>query len=214
MAGDEFPRAALTADVTLFRYVDGRLEILLIQRGHDPYKGRWALPGGFVDAEENPEAGARRELEEETGVVASWLMPIGGFGDVGRDPRGRTVTLTYLTVLDDAAPIAGDDADDTRWADPRDPPPLAFDHDQMVATALERLGAAVSDPRWLPRLLPARASWTEIHRRLCAFTGQPLEEAALRARVDALGLLRPAGDGLLELDPGALRALPARRLPF
>ncbi|MQY14994.1 Bifunctional NMN adenylyltransferase/Nudix hydrolase [Streptomyces sp. RB5] len=125
-----------TADVVTVTG-DGRL--LLIERGWDPFEGRWALPGGHVDPGETSRAAAARELEEETGVrvVPEELRQIGVWDQPGRDPRGRYVTVAYLAVVPaDTAAVAGDDARTARWWSPEGLPPLAFDHADIIAATL------------------------------------------------------------------------------
>ncbi|WP_333734572.1 NUDIX hydrolase [Streptomyces sp. IBSBF 3010] len=122
-----------TADIVVTR-TDGH--VLLIQRGWDPHKGMWALPGGHVDAGETSRAAAARELAEETGVYAApdELEQIGVFDQPGRDPRGRYVTVAYhLTVIPGTPVEAKDDAVAVRWAPLDDLPPLAFDHADILA---------------------------------------------------------------------------------
>jgi 8-oxo-dGTP diphosphatase len=133
-------------DITLFTLSHGRLMTLLIRRKHDPYAGRWAFPGGFVDMDEDLVDAARRELEEETGVAGVALEQLRTFGALGRDPRTRVITVAYMAFLDpDQArslhPRGGDDAAEARWWDACKPPPLAFDHDQILNYALEQLRA-------------------------------------------------------------------------
>ena len=139
----EYPRPALTADVAVFRRHGETYEVLLVYRGIEPHKDRWALPGGFVNEWELPEDAARRELAEETGVVLDGDVVLAGvFGRPGRDPRGWTVTAGYAVLLETLAPAlcAGDDAAQASWAPLRDLPPLAFDHDEIVQAAVEALG--------------------------------------------------------------------------
>lgn len=135
-----FPRPAVTADVVLLAPGEGDLEVLLVERGHDPFAGRWALPGGFVDQDEPLEAAARRELEEETGLAVGALEQLGAYGDPGRDPRGHVVTVAYLALVRAAEhrPRAGSDAASARWWPVAALPPLAFDHDRVIADALAR----------------------------------------------------------------------------
>jgi 8-oxo-dGTP diphosphatase len=144
----DFPRPAFSCDVVVFSGSDEGRKVLLIRRGTEPFKGCWALPGGFVDEGERPVAAARRELAEETGVI--WegpLVPIGTFGDPGRDPRGWTVSAGYLADLGDEEPlvVGADDAAEARWFAVGDlPVPLAFDHDEIVEAALWRIRCACS----------------------------------------------------------------------
>ena len=115
--------------------------VLLIRRGHEPFAGSWALPGGFVDPEENLEQAARRELVEETGVTTPAMRQIGAFGDPYRDPRGRAISVAFLAVLDAAPPArAGDDAAAARWFPiDRLPRRLAFDHAAILAAGISLL---------------------------------------------------------------------------
>ncbi len=132
----------MTGDVVAVRTVEGRREVLLVRRGRPPFLGDWALPGGFLDPFEPPEDAARRELAEETGLGwAGDLVPLGAFGREGRDPRGWTVAVAYLAVLEDpdVAVSGGDDADEAAWWPLDEPPPLAFDHDEILEAARSHL---------------------------------------------------------------------------
>jgi 8-oxo-dGTP diphosphatase len=139
----EHPRPAVTVDIILF-YHDGQgMEVLLVKRARDPFKGRWAFPGGFVDENEPLEAAAARELEEETGLRNIRLEQVGAFGDPGRDPRGHTVSIAFTALLENRDKAkAADDAEDARWHSVTRPPRLAFDHKKILALALERVSAA------------------------------------------------------------------------
>jgi 8-oxo-dGTP diphosphatase len=135
-----YPRPSLTVDVALVtRDADPR--VLLIQRKADPFAGKWALPGGFVDENERLIDAARRELKEETGVEQADLEQLHTFGDPGRDPRGWTVSVVFLAraTLDQLKPVAGDDAAAVGWFPLSEPPPLAFDHADIVARVRHRL---------------------------------------------------------------------------
>jgi 8-oxo-dGTP diphosphatase len=137
-----YPRPAFTADVVLFGLRNDKLHTLLIRRRHEPFAGTWALPGGFVDADEPVELAARRELREETGVAnVKALDLVGVYGDPGRDPRGWTVSAAYLALvkIEDHAAAAGDDAAEVAWHPARRPPPLAFDHRTILKQAITLL---------------------------------------------------------------------------
>jgi 8-oxo-dGTP diphosphatase len=154
MPSYEYPRPAVTVDVVALRG-DEPGDVLLIRRGIPPFEGRWALPGGFVNQDEPLEVAARRELAEETGLVAGpeQLPQVGTFGDPGRDPRGWTVTTVFLLEVDaaDAVQVAGgDDAAEAAWHPLNALPPLAFDHDRIIATAVAarpKGGVRIAEPR-------------------------------------------------------------------
>ena len=131
----DFPRPAVTVDCVIFH--DNNL--LLIKRGQEPYKGKWALPGGFVDIDEDLEDAAKRELKEETGIEVKNLVQLRTFGDIGRDPRGRVISVVHGGSIhsDEIAMKAGDDADEVQWFQLTNLPPLAFDHDKIIRFAID-----------------------------------------------------------------------------
>jgi 8-oxo-dGTP diphosphatase len=134
------PRPAVTVDIALFRHAGSAWEILFIQRARDPFKGKWALPGGFVDEMEPLEAAAARELKEECGIQGVELWQFRAFGDPHRDPRGHTISIGFLGVArGDLGEKAADDASSVRWFPITALPDLAFDHPEIVAAAIERL---------------------------------------------------------------------------
>ncbi len=137
----DYPRPAVTVDVAIVTR-ERQPRVLLIRRKHDPFAGMWALPGGFVDMDERLEAAARRELREETGVDVAEVEQLHTFGDPGRDPRGRTISVVYLARLNpaDVKPQAADDAAEVGWHPLARPPALAFDHADILALVRKRLG--------------------------------------------------------------------------
>lgn len=136
----EFPRPMVTVDIAVLAPVDSGMGILLIERGQPPFEGSWALPGGFVDIDEELAAAARRELEEETGLDIPDLRQLQTFGKVGRDPRGRTISVVYGAVCAEASvPRAGDDAARAAWHDLAALPELAFDHSEVISAVVEQL---------------------------------------------------------------------------
>lgn len=135
------PRPAFTVDVVLLAQSGEGLYLLLIERGREPFRGCWALPGGFVEENEPPLLAARRELAEETGLEAGELRHFAAFADPGRDPRGWTVTMAYVGAPPPGGPslpqpTGGDDAAAARWWPVGHLPPLAFDHHQIITQAL------------------------------------------------------------------------------
>jgi 8-oxo-dGTP diphosphatase len=136
----EYPRPMVTVDAAVFACVEGKAKLLLVQRKHEPYQGSWALPGGFVEIDEDLPEAAARELAEETGLQDVPLEQLGTFGKPGRDPRGRTITVVYFGVApQDQQVKAADDAADVQWFDIDHVPSMAFDHDQIARCAVERL---------------------------------------------------------------------------
>jgi 8-oxo-dGTP diphosphatase len=116
-------------------------KVLLIERGADPYKGCWAFPGGFLNMDETTEQCAVRELEEETGMKILGLQQIGAYSKVDRDPRGRTITVAYLAVVDSPCEVIGlDDAAKAQWFPLDALPKLAFDHDEIMRDAINVYG--------------------------------------------------------------------------
>ncbi len=135
----EYPRPAVSVDVVVMDSSQGTLRLLLIERLKDPFAGRWALPGGFLEMDETLETAARRELLEETELEISELLQLGAYSAVNRDPRGRVISVAFLAIVTEAREVkAGDDARSAQWHFIDQLPPLAFDHDQIVEQALNR----------------------------------------------------------------------------
>lgn len=132
----KYPRPAVTADCIVIAK-EPEAKVLLIERADDPYKGCWAFPGGFLNMDESTEQCAIRELEEETGLTIETIHQIGAYSKVDRDPRGRTITVAYLAIIDKTVPVIGlDDAAKADWWPLSALPQLAFDHDEIIADAI------------------------------------------------------------------------------
>ncbi len=138
-----YPHPAVTTDVVVFTIRDRRLKLLLIERGGEPFRGMWALPGGFLDIDEDLEACAKRELEEETGVSGVYLEQLYTFGQPDRDPRERVISIAYYALVpsDRLQVKAASDASDAKWFALDEMPELAFDHNQIIKQAHGRLVA-------------------------------------------------------------------------
>ena len=132
----KYPRPAVTADCVVMTN-EPLPKVLLIQRGADPFKGAWAFPGGFMNMDETAEQCAIRELEEETGLKVSTVYQIGTYSKVGRDPRGRTITVAYIAIIDSPLEVQGrDDAAKAEWFPISNLPKLAFDHEEIISDAV------------------------------------------------------------------------------
>ena len=133
----KYPRPAVTADCIVIT-TEAEPRVLLIERGNAPYKGHWALPGGFLNMDETTEQCAIRELEEETGLKIDKVHQIGAYSKVDRDPRGRTISVAYLAIVEKPLEVSGqDDAAKAEWFPINALPLLAFDHDEIMADAIE-----------------------------------------------------------------------------
>lgn len=189
----EYPRAALTVDCVIFGFDEGALKVLLIRRGIAPFKGQWALPGGFVRVDEELDAAARRELEEEAGVKDVFLEQLYTFGTVGRDPRERVVSVAYYALVRQGATHlqADTDADEAAWFEAANPPPLAFDHARILDMALTRLRGKL---RYEPvgfELLPPKFTLSQLQHLYEAVLGVELDKRNFRKKILSFELLTP-----------------------
>jgi 8-oxo-dGTP diphosphatase len=206
-----FPPVAVTVDVVILTVRQGPLSALLVQRGAHPYRGRWALPGGFVNEREDLDAAARRELAEETGITArAHLEQLGSYGDPGRDPRMRVVSVAYLAFVPDLPrPTAGSDAAEARFwpvADVMAGRGLAFDHDRIRADAVERARAKLEYTSLGATFLEEPFTIADLRRIYEAVWGVELHPANFRRKVlatpgfvKATGKERSTGRGWAEL---------------
>ncbi len=139
----DWPRPMVTVDAAVFTFSGDKARVLLINRGNEPFKGKWALPGGFVGMDEELEDAVVRELAEETGLATVRLEQMRTFGTVGRDPRGRQITIVFMgiTTEEQTTIKAGDDAAQAQWFDiEKLPENMAFDHNEVIKFAIEKLG--------------------------------------------------------------------------
>jgi 8-oxo-dGTP diphosphatase len=140
------PRPAVTVDALVFSRRGEQVYIALIRRAHPPFKDQWAFPGGFVDIDESLEQAVSRELKEETSLKNIQLEQFYTFGDVHRDPRHRTITVSYIGFTSSEIPAlqAGDDAGEAAWFPVDELPTLAFDHDEILRKAMEKLQLVIN----------------------------------------------------------------------
>ncbi|MDH5544974.1 MAG: NUDIX hydrolase [Gammaproteobacteria bacterium] len=160
----EYPHPAVTTDIVIFTIRDEQLKVLLIKRKGEPFKGKWALPGGFVQMDESLEESARRELEEETGVSGVYLEQLYTFGQPERDPRERVITVAYYALIpsDKIQIRAATDAEAVGWFAMDDIPPLAFDHQNIVDIAHNRLVAKLDYSTIAFAFMPAEFTLAEL----------------------------------------------------
>jgi 8-oxo-dGTP diphosphatase len=183
----------VAVDIVIFTIQSGELRVLLIKRGIAPFAGKFAIPGGFVLEDESLDQAALRELKEETGVGDVYLEQLYSFGDPGRDPRGRVITVAYYALISgDRSPlVAGTDAADAQWCAVRELPNLAFDHRKILDYALERLRNKLEYTTVGFQLLPSRFSLTELQEVYEAILGKKLDKRNFRRKLALLKVLRP-----------------------
>lgn len=193
----DYPRAALTTDCVVFGvfWEQGDLNVLLIERGTEPFKGSWALPGGHVHDQEDLETAARRELAEETGLTKLYIEQLYTFGTPHRDPRGHYVTVAYygLVNLMDHEVRATEDAADAAWFPLTELPELAFDHAEILAAAVERLRGKV---RYQPigfELLPEEFTLSQLQRLYEIVLERHLDKRNFRKKILKLDVLEDTG---------------------
>lgn len=208
----EHPHPAVAVDVAAFTLKGPTLAVLLVRRAHEPFAGTWALPGGFVEIDESLRHAAWRELREETGIRAAYLEQLYAFGQPGRDPRERVISVAYVALIppDRFATTAGSDADDTAWFDLAELPSLAFDHDRILAKARHALTRRFEDPAMALRLMPDEFTLPELQRAYEQVTGRRVDKRNFRKRIRALGVIEKAGT---RRHTGASRPAELYRIP-
>jgi 8-oxo-dGTP diphosphatase len=196
MPFEDYPRPSVTVDVIIFTLSEGDLQVLLIQRGHPPFEGMWAIPGGFVGIDESLEDAAQRELEEETGVHDVYLEQLYTFGDRGRDPRGRVITVAYFALVpSDATQLhAGQDASDARWWSVYGLPPLAFDHADILEYALQRLRYKLEYTAVGFELLPETFTLSELQSAYEIILGEELDKRNFRRKILSADVIEATGE--------------------
>jgi 8-oxo-dGTP diphosphatase len=194
----EYPRPALTVDCVVFGVAEDQLKVLLIERALEPFIGQWALPGGFVRMMETTDEAARRELAEETGLSNVFLEQLYTFSRVDRDPRERIVSVAHYALVRSSAVQGGSDASEARWFEVAELPPLAFDHQEIVEVALERLRSKV---RYQPigfELLPGKFTLGQLQRLYETILGRELDKRNFRRAFLRMNIL----EELDELEDG------------
>ncbi|MDM8530166.1 NUDIX domain-containing protein [Anaerolineales bacterium HSG25] len=189
----QYERPSVTVDVVIFSLFDEDLRVLLVKRRSWPSKGMWAIPGGFVHIDETLEDAAYRELAEETHVTRDqvYLEQLYTFGNPGRDPRTRVITVAYFTIVsaDQLAPQADDDATDVGWFSVYAPPPLAFDHAQIIEYALKRLRYKLEYSAVGFQFLPEKFTLRELQTAYEIVLGTKLDKGNFRSKLRKANVL-------------------------
>jgi len=185
----------VTVDIVIFTIQSGELRVLLVKRGAQPFQGQYAIPGGFVHEGESLEDAALRELREETGVADVYLEQLYSFGDPGRDPRGRVITVAYFALVSaDRSLKAGTDAAEATWWPFDRLPQLAFDHRKILDYALERLRNKLEYTTVGFQLLPEKFTMTELQEVYEAILGKKLDKRNFRRKLALLKILKPLSE--------------------
>lgn len=188
----EYPRPAVTVDLVIFTIADNDLKVLLIRRGGEPFKGLWALPGGFVEIDESLEKAAARELKEEAGVTNVYLEQLFTFGEPKRDPRGRVISVSYFALVDAGRQRirAASDATEAEWHSVFAPPKLAFDHKKILDYAVWRLRNKIEWTTVGYELLPKKFTLSELQRVYEIILQRPVDKRNFRKKILAQGQIR------------------------
>lgn len=187
-----YPHPAVTTDCVIFTFHERALKVLLIRRGIEPYKGMWALPGGFMRIDESAEEGAIRELLEETGYRAAYIRQFHTFSAPGRDPRERVVTIAFFALVRWARVRGGDDAAEACWTPVNSVPQLAFDHSEILRMALDSLRRDIHfDPVGF-ELLGEKFSMRELQEVYEAILGREFDRRNFAKKMQHTGIIEAA----------------------
>ncbi len=185
----------VTVDIVIFAMREDYLNVLLIKRKYEPFKGEWALPGGFILPHEDILEAAKRELKEETGVSASYLEQLYTFGGPKRDPRGPVITVSYVALLNHVPELSpSTDAEDSKWFPVYELPVLAFDHSEILNYAMERLRNKFEYTTASFTLLPEKFTLTELQRIYEQVLNKQLDKRNFRKKILSLDVLIPTGE--------------------
>ncbi|MFA5830003.1 MAG: NUDIX domain-containing protein [Candidatus Gracilibacteria bacterium] len=186
-------KPAIATDSVIFTIIEDKLHVLLIERKNDPFKDKWALPGGFMEWEESTKQSAARELAEETGLKGVQLEQFGVFDKPGRDPRGTVVSIEFcgLVRAENVEPKGADDAKIAQWFAMNDLPDLAFDHAEVLKAALKSMQQKETDYHWFKPLLPGEFTLAELHKIFTIALGKKLDKRNLLRLIQEQKLLTP-----------------------
>lgn len=181
----------LTVDAVVFGYEEGKISVLLIKRKYEPYKGKWAIPGGFVLDNESLEDAVERELHEETGVKINYLEQLYTFGEPARDPRGRVVSVAYFGLVrpNTFKIFASTDAEEVSWFNINELPKLAFDHQKILKLAVERLQGKITYEPIGFELLDKKFPFSDLEKLYSTLLGREIDRRNFRKKIMSLDVL-------------------------
>lgn len=190
-----YPHPAVTTDIVIFTIRQDELKVLLIKRALPPHRNQWALPGGFIKLDESLEEGAKRELQEETGVTGVYLEQLYTFGRPDRDPRERVITVAYLVLIPANEPEikAATDAEDVSWFGLKELPDLAFDHKRILKMAHERLVAKLDYSTIAFQFMPKDFTLSELQHVYEVILREQIDKRNFRKRILSLNLIKDTG---------------------
>lgn len=191
----EYPHPAVTTDIVILTVMDGALKVLLIKRGMEPFKGKWALPGGFVKMHESLDTCAVRELSEEAGITDVYLEQLYTFGQVDRDPRERVISVAYYALIpgENIKLEAGTDAEDAAWYPVADLPDISFDHQEIIDVACARLAAKMEYSTVGLKLMPDEFTLSHLQDVYEKATGKPRDKRNFRKWIFSLDVIEATG---------------------
>jgi len=193
MTLEDYPKPSVTVDMIIFAIKENSLKILLVKRNIQPFKGEWALPGGFIHLEESLEDAAKRELQEETGVKEVYLEQLYTFGDTKRDPRGRVITISYFALISPTQSEqelkATTDVSEAKWFDLKNLPFLAFDHSKIIQYAIKRLKWKFEYTPIVFSLLPKKFKIPEIRKIYETIFNKKFDKRNFRKKLLSLNIL-------------------------
>ena len=190
----KYPHPSVTTDCVIFGFDGTRLNVLLIERGIEPFKGRWAFPGGFLKMDETALQGAKRELFEETGLKDAYIHQFHAFSGVNRDPRERVITIAYYALVRISEVKGGDDAAKAQWFPLDDIPSLAFDHDRILRHATAELRKQIHFEPIGFELLPEKFKMSQLQHLYEAILGVKFDRRNFSSKMLKLGLLTELED--------------------
>ncbi|WP_289045387.1 NUDIX domain-containing protein [uncultured Olleya sp.] len=181
----------LSVDAVVFGYESGTVSVLLIKRKYEPFKGQWAIPGGFVLNKESLEEAVQRELKEETGLEINYLEQLYTFGNPDRDPRNRVVSVAYFGLIKPSAfkIFASTDAEAVQWFDINELPNLSFDHDSILKLAINRLQNKMTYEPIGFELLDNKFPFSDIEKLYSSLLGRAIDRRNFRKKLLSFNIL-------------------------